>query len=90
MSSEADADQVERRKVLPRRRVLKPARIVFNKRSSTIDCTVRNLTDQGALLILPSILGVPEEFDLIIASEPPRACRVVHKHESSLGVEFTG
>jgi hypothetical protein len=70
--------------------VLKPARIVFNKHMSTIDCTVRNLTDKGALLIVPTILGVPEEFELIIASEPPRPCRVVHKHESSLGIEFTG
>lgn len=72
----------------PRRRVLKSARIVFNNKNSTISCTVRDLTEAGALLVLPSTLGVPDEFDLVVGSAPPRHCRIVHRHADRLGVAF--
>ena len=42
---------------LPRRRTLKNGRIVFNDRNSTIDCTVHNLSKNGALLPLPNVAG---------------------------------
>ena len=35
----------------PRTRTLKTARIVFNDGGSVIDCVVRNLSSQGALLV---------------------------------------
>ena len=57
--------QPERRKA-PRKRTLKSACVVFNDRHSVIDCTVRNLSANGALLLLPSIVGVPNEFEVCI------------------------
>jgi len=54
----------EGRRQEPRGRTLKSARIVFNDRCSTVDCTVRNLSAHGALLLLPTSLGVPTEFEL--------------------------
>ena len=40
-----------------RRRVLKAGRIVFNARTSAIDCTVRTLADNGAGVDVTSTLG---------------------------------
>jgi hypothetical protein len=74
----------------PRRRTLKGGRIVFNDGHSTISCTVGNLSETGALLRVPSTVGIPETFSLIVgdfASEQ-RECRVVRRSGEQLGVAF--
>ena len=53
----------------PRTRTLKTAHIVFNGGGSVIDCIVRNLSSAGALLVLPSVFGVPETFEFLIDSD---------------------
>ena len=79
----------ERRKVLPRKRTLKKGRIVFNERRSTIDCTVRNLSAQGALLLVATLVGIPDSFDLTIDSDMARhRASVVWKRDGQLGVKF--
>ena len=73
----------------PRTRTLKTAHIVFNDGGSVIDCVVRNLSSGGALLLLPSILGVPETFELLIDSDGSlRAARTIWKGHSTIGVAF--
>ena len=73
----------------PRTRTLKKARIVFNDGRSVIDCVVRNLSSRGALLELPSLLGVPETFELRIESDGScRAARTIWKGNGKIGVEF--
>jgi len=80
---------VAKRKGQQRRRTLKPAKIVFDRRNCVIDCMVRNVSAAGACLVLPSTVGVPDRFDLVIASEPyPRPCRVAWKDDSRVGVTF--
>jgi PilZ domain len=80
---------VPERKGQQRRRTLKPGKIVFDRRSCVIDCMVRNVSAAGACLVLPSTVGVPDSFDLMIASEPyPRPCRVAWKDDSRVGVTF--
>lgn len=80
---------MEERRRSPRRRVLKTAKIVFNHDRSVVDCTVRNLSPEGALLTLPSTLGIPAHFDLVLEGEPrPLACDVVWRHEQRLGVRY--
>lgn len=81
-----DATFAERR-LTPRRRVLKPARILIDKKS-VISCTVRNLSEGGSRLEMPSILGVPELFELEIAGEPRRLARRVWTSASAMGVAF--
>jgi hypothetical protein len=71
-----------------RRRVLKAAKIAFN-RGSVIDCTVRNISERGALLQVASPIGIPDRFDLLFDSEhESRKCRTVWRKESQIGVEF--
>jgi diguanylate cyclase (GGDEF)-like protein len=73
-----------------RRRVLKGGRILFNGRTSSIDCTVRSLSDDGAGIDIYSTVGIPRQFDLLIpADHLDRACRVVQQSEKHLDVAFT-
>jgi PilZ domain len=81
---------VPERKPHPRRRTLKPAKIVFDRRNCVIDCMVRNVSAAGACLELPSTVGVPDRFDLMVATETyPRHCRVAWKDDTRVGVTFT-
>lgn len=76
------------RRNLNRKRVLKVAQIQFNKLSS-ISCSVRNISDTGACLEVPSPLGIPDEFTLIVESEAlRRQCSVAWRRANRLGVSF--
>ena len=83
-----EAPETEKR-ASARRRTLKSGKIVFNNRNSTIDCTVRNLSDTGAKLVVASALGIPDSFELAISGEPPRTCRVARRTLTEIGVEFS-
>ncbi|HVV80512.1 MAG TPA: PilZ domain-containing protein [Pseudolabrys sp.] len=79
--------QPERRKV-PRRRTLKAGLIAFN-RAATIECQVRNLSPIGACLDVPSQIGIPDEFTLVVDHERlKKKCRVIWRKPTRLGVEF--
>ena len=72
-----------------RPRVLRGAVISFHKMSSAIDCTVRNLSDAGACLLVASPVGIPNDFDLVLDREKvPRRCRVAWRSATKIGVEF--
>jgi hypothetical protein len=79
---------MEERRNMSRRRVLKGGKIVFNDRNSTIDCTVRNLSEGGALLLVETVIGIPDQFDLRISDGATHACRVVRRTPTQIGVEF--
>ena len=72
-----------------RQRTLKSGRIVFNDKSSVIDCTIRNLSARGACLEVTSTLGVPASFDLLVdADGSTRRCGIVWKAGNRLGISF--
>jgi hypothetical protein len=72
-----------------RQRTLKSGRIVFNQKSSVFDCTVRNLSPTGACLHVPSSIGIPQVFELIIDSETEaRPSWVIWRSETRIGVHF--
>ena len=84
----ADSGTPERRSE-SRPRALKAARLVFNHRSSVINCTVRNLSSRGAKLIVDSQVGIPNGFELEFeAGGPPRPCHVIWRREGEIGVTF--
>lgn len=72
----------------PRRTTLKGGKIVFNAGRSTIDCTVRNLSRDGAKLMVTSVVGVPETFDLLLPNTHRQPCKVVWRTAKEIGVEF--
>jgi hypothetical protein len=71
-----------------RNRTLKSGQIVFNGGFSSVACTVRNLSSGGALLELPSVVGVPREFQLKMDGSPLRACEIRWRDERHIGVKF--
>ncbi|MEQ1951914.1 sensor domain-containing diguanylate cyclase [Mesorhizobium sp. CN2-181] len=72
-----------------RRRVLKAGLIHFNGRRSTMDCTVRTLSTEGAGLDIISCIGLPDEFNLAIRSDRiDMPCRIVSRTERHVEVEF--
>ena len=76
------------RRAVPRHRVLKGGRIVFNDGFSTFECTVRNLSDSGALRRVVSVIGIPDSFQLALTDKQSFNCTVVWRRETELGVSF--
>ena len=80
----------ECRRLSTRRRTLKSGRIVFNNRNSMIECVVRNLSSHGALLELPNVTDIPEDFELYIDNEAKcHAATTIWKRDGKMGVEFS-
>ncbi|HSV24193.1 MAG TPA: PilZ domain-containing protein [Xanthobacteraceae bacterium] len=77
---------IERRTDLRVRR-FKAGSIVFNEAASVFDCTVRNISDTGACLLVTSPLTVPAEFELMIEGER-RPCAVAWRRPDRIGVKY--
>ena len=70
---------------------LRAGKIVFNNKSSVIDCMVRNLSRNGACLLVPNVIGVPLTFELRIEGEDAsRACKMIWNNQNRIGIEFRG
>jgi len=78
----------ERRAPIPRMRTFKSGLIAFN-RAGGITATVKNFTETGAMLEVPSIVGIPDEFTLVIAADHfKRECKIVWRQQTRIGVRF--
>jgi diguanylate cyclase (GGDEF)-like protein len=82
-------EAVEERRTSHRSRTWRGGKILFNNRRSVLDCTIRNLSPEGACLQVESVVGVPAGFDLLIdGEEAPRPCRLMWQSDHRVGVEF--
>jgi diguanylate cyclase (GGDEF)-like protein len=71
------------------RRVFKAGHISFNGGQSTIDCTVRGLSEVGASLDVLSTKDIPERFKLSIPIDHlSRACHILDKRERHIEIAF--
>jgi hypothetical protein len=76
------------KRAIPRHRVLKRGTLAFNG-GGGLDCTVRNISSNGARIDLASPVGVPESFTLVIeADQFMRRCHAVWSSEQRMGVAF--
>ena len=58
---------------------------------TAFDCTVRGVTDRGALVAIENIIGLPDRFALWIgqgSGTTRHQARVVWREDFGLGVEF--
>ena len=75
--------------VIPRRRVLKAGQILFNGRTSVIDCSIRSLSDEGAGLDVSSSAMVPKTFELAIKADGfEKQCKIISHSEKHIEVAF--
>jgi hypothetical protein len=78
---------IERRKA-QRRRVLKCGIIAFN-RAGGISCVVRNLSPEGACLVVVNPIGIPDRFTLAVATDNLQLpCRVIWRRDDRIGIAF--
>jgi hypothetical protein len=77
----------ERRRIA-RNRVLNGAHIIFKGGAAAIDCTVRNLSDEGACLKVASPVGIPNTFELALDRTSVRPCRVTWRKATQIGIGF--
>ncbi|MDH7798383.1 MULTISPECIES: PilZ domain-containing protein [unclassified Beijerinckia] len=65
------------------------AQIVFNNRSTTIDCSIRNVSPRGAKLLVGETMSIPQEFELSVPAKG-RSYRatIIWRRAGEVGVEF--
>lgn len=81
---------MERRKTA-RRRVLKRARLSYKDGAFSIDCVLRNITEDGALIDLPVGIMVPDKFRIHNELDGFAVdCEVARRIGNSAGVKFVG
>jgi hypothetical protein len=80
----------ENKRIAPRLRVLKGAKIVHMNQWSISDCTVRDLSKTGAKLLCGNPMALPSTFRLLLpADNTIQDARVVWRREGMVGIEFT-
>jgi PilZ domain len=85
-----DPGAMQERRRGARARTLRAGKILINNKRSVIDCMVRNVSARGACLLLPSVIGVPQMFDLIIDGEAAsRPCKMIWHAQNRIGIEFS-
>jgi hypothetical protein len=78
---------MDEHRIHPRLRTLKSGKIVFNQKSSVLDCTIRNLSRSGACLQVADPKGVPQSFDLLVEGVS-RTCQISWRSGTRIGVIF--
>jgi hypothetical protein len=78
---------MEERRAIPRKRVLKTAHIILSEKAPKVECAVRNISEAGAMLQVSTTYGIPEKFHVQIDGTR-RACHVVWRTETKMGIAF--
>ena len=72
-----------------RQRVLKGGKIVFAGGSFNVDCTIRNISETGARLQVPTTVAIPDRFTLVdVQSRIRREATVAWRKGDLIGVRF--
>lgn len=80
---------VERRNA-QRMKTLKTGAVSFGV-VAIVDCTIRNMSTEGACLEFPCRPILPKDFSMVIKPEYiRRSCHVAWQSGGRVGVEFTG
>ena len=74
----------------PRRTFHYNARILFGGDIAPIKCSIADISESGARLVLECDSELPEKFILLLTpkGDPRRHCRVVWREGLTVGVEF--
>jgi hypothetical protein len=81
-------DLASERRIAPRHRLFKSAKISF-KHGGSIDCRVRNQSTTGVCLEVASPVGIPANFILFIGDDHERhPCQVAWRSPTRIGVAF--
>ncbi len=80
----------DKRKV-PRRRVLKEGKIVYADGLRVLDCTIRDISENGARLLIANTVGLPDKFQLFEKSSGLLyPASIAWRQANAIGVQFDG
>jgi hypothetical protein len=71
-----------------RQKRLERAFIRFDGGRGEAECLLRDVSHDGAQILVASTSGIPSEFRLFVGDEPARACFVRWRRHTRLGVRF--
>ena len=73
----------------PRRMIYFRGKIIFNGGSTHYDCTVRNISDGGAKILIDGFVALPEDFELFLpAMSQRRHVKLRWRQIDACGVSF--
>ena len=76
-------------KPMPQGRTFLAGKVISNYGQSSIDCTVRQMSDVGAVIEVESVHGIPEQFHLLISGErDPQPCKRAWQSDKQIGLVF--
>jgi hypothetical protein len=77
------------RRSIARTKIMKAALLFFSEKTGVQSCTVRDVTNSGAGIIAQNLQIMPLDFALSFDGfRTLRSCRLVWRHDDSLGVSF--
>ena len=80
---------MDEHRISRRQRVLKSGKIVYAKGSIVIDCTIRNISETGAQLKVPTTVGIPDRFEFRETMGcKGRLATIVWRRGDLIGVRF--
>ena len=80
---------MEEKRKHPRHRTFLRGKVEFNNRASSLDCTVRDLSDGGARLELADTVAIPEAFELSVPAKGMRhASYIKWRTKTHVGIAF--
>ena len=80
---------MDEHRVSRRQRVLKSGKIIYANGSIVIDCTIRNISETGALLKVPATVAIPAQFEFReTMGGSGRRVAVVWRRGDLLGIQF--
>jgi hypothetical protein len=71
-----------------RQRKVTRAVIRFEGGRGEAECILRDVSADGAEILVATTFGIPSEFRLFVGDEPERACFVRWRQARRLGVQF--
>ncbi len=80
---------MEERRRAHRQRTYLGGQVEFHQRCPRLECLVRNMSQNGARLIFPRPVAIPDQFELTIQQTgDSRRARIVWRVEKEAGVAF--
>lgn len=79
---------IANRRQQPRERVHEPARLSFNGEQSVFVCTIRNLSETGALVRLADWTELPQSFALARAGAAPVRVKQCWRRGDDVGLAY--
>jgi hypothetical protein len=88
-ASEAFTDKGQRRRVARQKSFLRGC-IYFNSRRASVDCLIRDISSQGARILISSSVNIPDTVELYIPQKAQTLrARVEWRHNEDIGLVFT-